>query len=252
MSFAGLKTPTLGETDLRKRKFVVPIVHGKNGALTCQLTPEQEEAFRKYFPIKFNRDIMEMFGLSFTTVHRLAREMGLKKDMKVIKHKQAVEIKKTCEQNGYYDSIRGKQVSEACKEAMRQKRAEGFHPLTHLKETNPRRYKALMKKRSEDRKEAIRKAKRRLEIGLPPGTKLHLPVYEFSRSQTCQRYYAKKHGYILGDMREFSGERYTIYYTKDTDRCERLERNLEKNGFTVKEKVIHKCLENSKYVYHFA
>lgn len=235
MSFNGLKTPVLGDIDLRKRRFVVPIVHGKNGALTCKLTPEQEEAFRKYFPIRFNRDIMEMFGLSFTTVHRLAREMGLKKNMKVIQHKHAMHNKKVCEQNGYYDSIRGKQVSEACKEGMRRKWAEGFHPLKQIKEANPRRYKALMKKRSEDRKEVIRKAKRRLEIGLPPGTNLHIPVYDYSRTQTLQRHYAKKQGYIVGSKRENSGERYIIYYTKDTIRGERFEKNLEKNGFTVKE-----------------
>ena len=59
----------------------------------------------------------------------------------------------------------------------------------------------------------------------------------YTRTQIWRRSNAKKRGYILGDASESSGERYTIYYDEATDRSERFEMTLDKDGFTVKSKI---------------
>lgn len=229
MSFAGTHTPKKGESR-KKQKYTVPMVNGK-----YLLTPEQEKEFIRLYPITMNPDLMGIFGISFSTLQRFKRQYGLKKDMKVIKHKQAVMIKRLCERNGYYDSMRGKPLSPQCRAAADALRASGFHPLTHLKETNPRRYKALQKKRSVRRTEQMKQERRRADMGLSQRTNLHLPQFKFTKRQVNHRYHAYVRGYILGDKREKFGERYTIFFDKDTDRSVLFERNLIKDGFTIKE-----------------
>lgn len=92
---------------------------------------------------------MQWFGISFSTLQRFKRELGLEKDMRAIRKQQAKDAKKICEKNGYYDSIRGKAPSEACLEATRRLRASGFHPVKQLKDDNPRKYKRVLRKKSE-------------------------------------------------------------------------------------------------------
>lgn len=229
MSFAGTHTPRKGESR-RKQKYVVSMVDGK-----YRLTPEQEKEFIRLYPITMNPDLMGIFGISFSTLQRFKRQYGLKKDMKIIKHKQAMMIKRLCEKNGYYDSMRGKQLSPQCRAAADALRATGFHPLKYLKETNPRRYKAVQKRRSVRRTEQMKQERRRADMGLSPRTNLHLPQFKFTKRQVNHRYNALSRGYTLGDMRERFGERYTIYYDKDTDRSALFEKNLINDGFTIKE-----------------
>ena len=95
--------------------------------------------------------------------------------MKAIRRQQIMDVKKTCEENGYYDSLRGKPVSEACQEGARRLRASGFCPLKALKKKNSRRYKAFLRRRSEAQKEVWRKERLREEYGLERKTKLRLP-----------------------------------------------------------------------------
>ena len=72
-------------------------------------------------------------------------------------------------------------------------------------------------------------------MGLDPLTHLHNPQFAYSRRQVNQRTSAKRRGYILGDMRENMGERYTIYYDGGTERSERFEQSLKRLGhFDVK------------------
>lgn len=203
MSFPGTHTPRKGESR-KAQKYTVPTRKGKNGATEFYLTEELEAEFRRLFPRTPNPDMMGLFGISFSTLQRMKRELGLKKDMKVIKHKQAMHIKRLCKKNGYYDSLRGKAPSPQCLEAYKRKvEEEGFSSIRSLKENNPRGYRALMKRKSKQRKEAWVRDKRR--------------------------------GYILGDMRENMGERYTIYYDGGTERSERFERSLKQLGhFDVK------------------
>lgn len=150
MSFRNTHTPTRAEI-VGKARYQCPM-HKVRGVNAYYLTPELEQHFRRLYPTTLNRDMMRLFGISFVTMQRFKRQLGLTKNMTTIRRKQAAIAKQICEQNGYYDSLRGKAPSEACIEASRQMFANGFHPMKALKRKSPRRYRRLMEQRSEKRK----------------------------------------------------------------------------------------------------
>lgn len=228
MSFNNTKTPTKPSG---KAKYPVPKRRSEKGPMEFYLTPELEKEFRRLFPITMNRRMMELFGISFATMQRFKRELGLVKNETTIRKKLAKQVKKICEDNGYYDSLRGKQPSEQCRQAIHEKFASGWHPMKAMKAKNPRKYKKTLQRRSEERKALIAKEKKHIRWGMSQSTGLHLPFDIFTKSQISHRYNALKRGYLLGDMAEFSGERYTIFYDKDTKRSPRFEQNCINDGF---------------------
>lgn len=234
MSFNGTHTPRKGESR-RKQKYVIPMRKGKMGVMEYYLTPELEKEFIRLYPITMNPDLMGLFGLSFSTLQRFKRMYGLEKNRKVILKKHSAQVKQICKRNGYYASMKGKDVSPQCRAAADALRASGFHPMISLKENNPRRYKAIKRRWSRNRTEQIAKERKRADWGLGQKTHLHLPQFKFTRRQLCHRYNAMRRGYILGDMRERFGERYTIYYNDDTERSKLFEKNLVADGFELKE-----------------
>ena len=215
MSFRNTKTPILAEI-VGNPKYPVPtrLVHGVK---TYYLTPELEVHFVRLFPVTMNRDMMRIFGISFATVQRFKRKLGLQKKMKTIRHKQAQWAKKICEQNGWYDSLRGKAPSDACLEASRKKRAEGFHPMKALRQKNKRRYDRICKQRSELRKELMRKERLRVDWGLGQNTNIYLPYDPYDRKRATFRTTCKQVGYIPGNPR-IKAERWTIFYNANTKR----------------------------------
>ena len=215
---------------------------GCNRVKAFVLTDEQEAWFRKWFPEVENKVIAKASGMGLNSIHKFARLYGLtksEKGMKAIKRRQAAHIKKVCERNGYYDSLRGRQPSAASVEATKkrwQEVREGKreHPIKALKRKNPRKYKRKMQERSEERKELIRKERRREIYGLERKTNLRLPMNKYTRRQVSHRYNALKKGYyVMLDCSEGSGERYNIYYNEETKRSQYFERNLIKDGFNV-------------------
>ena len=87
MSFRNTKTPTLAEIE-GKARYQVP-TRLVRGVKTFYLTPEVEKHFRRLYPVTMNRDMMRIFGISFSTMQRFKRELGLQKKMRTIRHKQA-------------------------------------------------------------------------------------------------------------------------------------------------------------------
>lgn len=205
------------------------------------LTDEQKDWLRQWFPITENRRLAKAMGTSESTMHRLARDLGLvksEKGMKAIMRRQAKLCKKVNEKSGYYDSIRGRKPSEAAQEGTRRmwkeiREGKRPHPFHVLKKKRPRRYKQLMKERSEQRREAIRRDVIRLKWGLPKKTNLKCVVMQpYTKQQTSRRYFALKRGYILAsDCSEGSGHRYMIYYDEKTNRSPIFERNGIRDGF---------------------
>ena len=232
MSFANTKTPS---KPTAKPKYITPMrPNAKQPHLMeYYLTPELEAEFRRLFPKHSNRRIMTWFGISFSTLQRFKRQLGLSKDMNAIRKELARDVKKICEKNGYYDSIRGKKPTEQCYEAMRAKYASGWHPLKVMKEKHPTIYKRTIERRRQHRLALEAKERQNIRFGLKQQTRLHRVQCPFTRSQVSHRNNALNKGYILGDKSEFSGERYTIYYDSDTERTPLFERNLELDGFTV-------------------
>lgn len=207
------------------------------------LTEEQKEWMRRWFPEEENSRLMKMSGMSHSTLHRFARELGLTKsdtDIRRIKKRQARHIKRLCEKNGYYDSLRGRQPSEACRQATAKmwqeiRDGERLHPAAIVKRENPRKYRQWMKRKSEQRKKAIRLERARLAFGLERKTNLKgVVLKKYTRSQACHRHNAIKRGYILmEDCSEGSGERFNIYYDSGTRRTPIFEKNLIADGFRV-------------------
>lgn len=228
MSFRNTKTPTKAEI-VGKPRYQVPtrLVHGQTA---FYLTPELEAHFVRLYPITLNRDMMRLFGLSFVTMQRFKRQLGLTKNKKVIIRKQAEVCKKVCEENGWYDSLRGKAPSEACQEATRQLRASGFHPMKALKKKNPRKYRRILEKRSEARKEAIRRDRMRINWGIEPEHNFVLPYDPYGRKRMTFRNCCKQVGYIPGNAR-IQAERWTIYYDENTKRGAIRERHGIELGF---------------------
>jgi hypothetical protein len=227
MSFRNTKTPTRAEI-VGKARYQVPtrLVHG----LTAfYLTPELEAHFVRLYPTSMNRDMMRLFGISFSTMQRFKRELGLQKKMKTIRHKQAQWAKRICEENGYYDSMRGKAPCEAAMEATRQLRASGWHPMQVVRK-NKRRYQRLMQKRSEKRKELMRKERIRVDWGMSQNTNLHIPYDPYGKRRTSFKSTCKRVGYIPGNAHKPS-ERWIIYYTNETQRGELREKHGVALGF---------------------
>lgn len=228
MSFGNTKTPCkpTGEA-----KYQIPMraTPESNGVKTYVLEGELKKKFIKLFPKNSNRRMMEWFGISFSTVQRFKNELGLKKDMKAIRRQQIMDVKKTCEENGYYDSLRGKPVSEACQEGRRRLFESGFCPLKALKKKNPRRYKAFLLRSSEAHKEVWRKERLREEYGSSRKTKLNLSQRPMKSAAASFK------NMMTHRLNYFSvpGHPWWIAYDSETNRSERSEATARKHGFEI-------------------
>lgn len=230
MSFRNTKTPLKPTKEAKWQVSMRP--NEKSGVKEYYLEGELKERFCKLFPKNSNRRMMAWFGISFSTVQRFKREFGLEKDMKAIRKQHAKDIKKICERNGYYASIRGKAPSEACLEATRQLRAAGFHPMKQLKANNPRKYKRLMQKKSEQRKELWRKERLRQKYDLDRQTSLHIPLNPLSHSASSHKHAMIKCCNYFADP---LGDPHIICYDSDTQRSARREATAAKHGLKVVE-----------------
>ena len=230
MSFRNTKTPL---KPTKEAKWQVPMRPSqKNGVSAYYLEGELKERFCKLFPKNSNRRMMAWFGLSFSTLQRFKREFGLEKDMKSIIRQQAKDTKRICEKNGYYASLRGKKPSEACFDGARKLFASGFHPMKQLKANNPRKYKRLLRKRSEQRKELYRKEQLRAFYGLERQTNLRIPTNPMSRRATAQKYAMIKCCNYFPDP---DGDPHIVCYDSETQRSARREATAAKHGLKVVE-----------------
>ena len=230
MSFNNTKTPL---KPTKEAKWQVPMrPNAKSGMKEYYLEGELKERFCKLFPKNSNRRMMTWFGISFSTLQRFRRELGLQKDMRAIRKQQAKDVKKICERNGYYASIRGKAPSEACMEATRQLRASGFHPIKQLKANNPRKYKRMLRKKSEQRKELWRKEWLRALYGLERQTNLRIPSSPLSHRASSQKHAMIRCCNYFADP---LGDPHIVCYDSDTQRSARREATAAKHGLKVVE-----------------
>ena len=230
MSFNNTKTPN---KPIGKAKWQVPMrPNAKSGMMEYYIEGELKERFCKLFPKNTNRRMMTWFGIGFSTMQRFKREFGLEKDMQAIRKQQAKDIKKICERNGYYDSLRGKKPSEASIEATRILRASGFHPIKQLKANNPRKYKRMLRKRSEQRKELFRKERLRAFYGLERKTHLRIPSNPMSRKAIAHKYAMIKACNYFADP---LGDPHVVCYDSDTQRSAQREATAAKHGLKVVE-----------------
>ena len=212
-------------------KWQVPKRRNEHGQPAYVLEGELRELFVKNFPIHSNRRIMQWFGLSHSTTQRFARGLGLKKDMARIRKELVRDIKRTCEKNGYYDSLRGRGMPENALIGLRKLYEGGFSAISRLKEKSPRKYKKYREKMSESHKDMWRKERLRAKYGLERKTKLNIPFHPMTRAQTCQKHVMiKKYNYFADP-----DDRHAVCYDSQTRRSERSERTAIRHGLRIVE-----------------
>lgn len=195
-------------------------------------TEELKQKFCELFPTTPNPKMMELFGISFSTVQRMKRMWNLQHDMVAIDRCMLDAIHKTCMERGVYKRKKGHHNMATIKARY----ASGWHPLKDIKDNEPERYKEITKRRAASLKELHRKERRRAALDLQQ-TKIHIPQFAYTKKERGVRQRAKERGYILGDIHEYSGERYIIFYDKNTRRCARMERFIESNtSFRLRER----------------
>ena len=228
MSYPGTKTP-LKPTGMAK--WQVPKRKTENGVMAYFLEGELKELFIKNFPVHSNRRIMQWFGLSYSTTQRFARGLGLKKDMARIRKELVRDIKRTCEKNGYYASLRGKSLPENALMGLRKLYEEGFTAISRLKEKSPRKYKKYREKMAESHKEMWRKERLRAKYGLERKTKLNIPFHPMTHRQSSQKHLMiKKYNYFADP-----DDRHAVCYDSQTRRSERSERTAIRHGLRIVE-----------------
>ena len=228
MSFNGTKTP-LKPTGVAK--WQVPMQRKENGMMAYCLEGEIKELFIKNFPIHSNRRIMQWFGISHSTTQRFARGLGLKKDMARIRKELVRDIKRTCEKNGYYDSLRGRGMPENALIGLRKLYEGGFSAISRLKEKSPRKYKKYREKMSESHKDMWRKERLRAKYGLERKTKLNIPFHPMTHKQSsCKHYMIKKYNYFADP-----DDPHNVCYDSQTRRSERSERTAIRHGLRIVE-----------------
>lgn len=203
--------------------------HPTAGVLMYYLEGEIKEKSFELYPTHTHPELMKLFGVSHATILRFAQKYGLQKNMDVIRRKQAKAAKKTCTENGYYASLRGRRPSDAAIEGTKRMFAEGFSPLAVYKQKHPRKYKRMIQKRTEKRNELIRRDRLRIEYGLPRLTKLHLSANPLSRLAHVQKsaMIKKKNYFAVPDHTDW------ICYDSKTDRSPRMEATAHKHGLYV-------------------
>lgn len=227
------------------RKFPGNVEMVKNGTVHyLVLNDTQKEWLARWFPTIENCRLAKAMGISLYKLHCFAREMGLEKSdegLKAIRRRRDIKAAQTNERNGCYDRKRGHPVSAATMAGIRrswQEERDGTREkrFERMKREHPDRYKALIEKRRQGRRESVRKEKMRMLYGLSRQTKMTNVVLEpYRRSQICHRMNALKRGYILTeDCSEGNPDRYIIYYDHLTERSVPFERNCQKDGFSIR------------------
>lgn len=228
MSFANTHTPT---KPTKKAKWQVPMRPGKHNAKEFYLEGELRDKFCELFPKHSNARMMLWFGISFSTLQRFKRELGLEKDMTAIRKELAKDVKKICEKNGYYASLRGKAPCQAARDATAKLRAEGFHPWKRLKEINPRKFKRAQKKKAEKWRETRDRDKRRVGLGFEPKTGFRHSFVKLSHTAFSQKHAMIKHCNYFADYDHPTW----VCYDSDTNRSQRREATAIRHGLRIVE-----------------
>lgn len=182
---------------------------GKTEKIT--LTEEQERWLVRHFRHTRNEEIGERLGISQSSLHRLAREMGLTKSRQFVRKMQrnaADKAKASHLRNGTYPP-KGFIIPRS--EEFRFKPGE-----TSAQRIGKAGERRRIERSAESRRKTFREEKARALFGVPRKTRLR--VVKEPRGKTCQRWYLKSRGYIL-DEREL-----IAYWTEDTRRAKILEK----------------------------
>ena len=182
---------------------------GKTSKIT--LTPEQERWLVAHFKHTKNEEIGERLGISQSSLHRFARELGLTKTkqfMRKVQKNAADKAKASHLRNGTYPP-KGYRIPRSEEFGFK----KGVSNLQRLGKAGERR---RVEKSAASRRKTFKVERARKLFGLPQQTKLR--VMREPRGKTCHRWYLKKRGYIIDDRELIA------YWTEDTRRSTILEK----------------------------
>lgn len=191
-------------------------VHRIDGRQKIALDEAQTEWFRENYPCASDRDIITEMGVSINWVKKEANTLGLKKSKE---YKASVRKFMAEKARGYWQRVRNGEIE---------------NPYTAMRIQDPERF-AEIHKNINRKVAAIRRAETlRVLSGVKQETRMRITLKPYSKSQCSHRCSALKRGYwFYEDNSEQGGERWNIYYDKDTKRTPRFEKNLLKDGFNV-------------------
>lgn len=186
------------------------------------LTPENERWLIAHFKHTKNDVIMARLGLSHSTLHRIVRELGLKKTRQFMKKMQAAaasKAKEVCIRTGRYEALKGTQPPKS--EQNRFKKGESVRSRM-----SPKRVAEMDRKRRETWKQTRARDRARFTFGFEQKTKFRF--VKQSKSKICYRSNMKKKGYVV------NLEHNVFFYPDEEMRCPIAERNGAKYGITFK------------------
>lgn len=188
----------------------------KFGKIT--LTEKQEKWLVAHFKHTKNDEIMLKLGLSHSTLHRIARELGLKKTPQFMRKCQEATTQAAWRVNrANHWPPKGYQIPNSGKNGFK----KGVTPLMMLGE---KREAERVRKAAESRRKTVASEKRRILFGLPQKTKLKIG---YSKKKVSYRYALRRRGYEI----EYGGSE--AYVTDNTERNLVIEQRAAAHGIRV-------------------
>lgn len=166
----------------------------------ADISEKDLEWIKTHYKHTKNADIMEKFGISDGSLHRLAREFGLTKSKQFLKKVQ------TEAKNAATGTQRTPPKGYSIPGGEKHRFKKGNKP----KNTPESRARGI-----EKRKQTIKEDRARIMFGLPQKTKVKLTKQP--KKKICQRSYLRKLGYIIERGSDIA------YYTPETRRSETFE-----------------------------
>lgn len=186
------------------------------------LTAQQKQWIVDHFSDTKNDVILQTLGISHSSLHRFAREAGLKK---------TPEFQEQCQLNASRHARRKNMINNWPPKGYIIPRSEefqykpGISPSMRLGEEKNRE---RIKRSAESRAKTFASERRRVLFGLPQRTKLK--VVATHRNKAAYRYTLKKRGYIVSHAAR------TIFYDDNTNRSPVVERTAtQRYHFEIKE-----------------
>ena len=173
-----------------------------------KLTAAQETWLIKHFKHTKNAEVAAHLGISQSTMHRIVRELGLKKSPQFMRKCQRYMTdcaSASHRRNGTYPP-KGSQVPN---------RYTFPKGMSNIERFGKKIEAERIRKSVESRKKTFASEKARATFGLPQRTKLR--VIPIPRAKVQFRWYLKSRGYILDEVVRVA------YYDENTKRGKRIE-----------------------------
>lgn len=182
------------------------------------LTPTQERWLVRHFKHTKNDEIRSRLGLSHSTLHRFARELGLTKSRQFMKKCQTATTQAAWVANRRKGWPPKGYIIPRSREC-------GFQKgVTSLERLGSKREAERIRKAAESRRATVRKERLRIRWGLEKKTKLKLVT---NKTKIYYRYALKKRGY---DITRGSS---VAYVSPETRRSLKVEVNARKYGIQI-------------------